>query len=153
MWQLVHKKRFGFYCGWIPKPWPDRECKVWFCPLWPCTVANRQEGQTRKAWSPPFHWERFYTFRRKNRRLLYRGSPCDDEHFRHKGSSCLCDGARQGRRLQTPVLQHRISRAATDFLRMAGKSTLKPDREFLDGIYPFVLILIQMEHGSGLLRA
>lgn len=43
-----------------------------------------------------------------------------------------------------PVLQHRFFGTVEGFLHMAGKSAIKPDREFLDEIYPSVLILIQM---------
>lgn len=52
-----------------------------------------------------------------------------------------------------PVLQYHIPGAAAGFLRMAGKRTLKPDREFTDEIYPLAPILVQMEHRSQLLRA
>ena len=38
---------------------------------------------------------RFYTFRQKSRRLLYRCTPCTYESFGYKRDNCLCDCSRE----------------------------------------------------------
>lgn len=68
------------------------------------------------------------------------------ELMEKKNVISLCDSYRKRRRFQTSVLQHHISKTAADFLRMAGKSTFKPNREFPDEIYPLLVNLINIAY-------
>lgn len=55
--------------------------------------------------------------------------PCPYKYFWRKKSSGICNIVGTGRQLRALIFQYRLSRTATDFLCMVGKSTAEPDRK------------------------
>ena len=87
-------------------------------------------------------------FQWKDRRLLYRSTPCYHQPFWMSGNSGLCDRYWKRTRYKTPVFQHHFPGRLADFLCLAGKRTIKPDRKWQDEIYSAVFVLVPVEHNT-----
>ena len=82
-----------------------------------------------------------------------RSTPCDHQPFWMSGNSGLCDRYWKRTRYKTPVFQHHFPGRLADFLCLAGKRTIKPDRKWQDEIYSAVFVLVPVEYWNKLLWA
>ena len=117
------------------------------------TKTYRPQRTSRQTWEETFCWNRFCFFQWKDQRLLYRITPCDHQPFWMSGNSGLCDRYWKRTRYKTPVFQHHFPGRLADFLCLAGKRTIKPDRKWQDEIYSAVFVLVPVEYWNKLLWA
>lgn len=71
-----------------------------------------------------------------------------DQSFWRPESFGICNLRGKGQPDQTFVFQHNLSDGSKNFLCVAGKRTLEPDRKQLDAVYPDVSILIPVERNA-----
>ena len=112
-----------------------------------------QKRKTCKTRTKTLHRWRFCTVRWKDWWLLYGSTPCTYKSFRSQRSPRVCHINHKRWRCKTLVFQYGFTWTSGDFLRMAWKSSIKSDWQWLDAVYTIIFIFIQMEYPSELLWA